>query len=133
MRFMMMMNTPRGSGDYNVNKWDPKDLDAHIQFMHEFNRRLQQNGERVSAEGLAPPGAAKLVRASRSGGAPETDGVFPEAKEFLAGFWIIDVESEARALELAAEASVAPGPGGKPMYLAIEVRQVLQAPPSSDG
>jgi hypothetical protein len=58
-----------------------------------------------------------------------TDGVFPEAKEFLAGFWIVDVESAERAYEIAAKASLAPGPGGAPLFIPIEVRQVLSAPP----
>jgi hypothetical protein len=59
---------------------------------------------------------------------PVTDGPFPETKEFLAGFWVIDVDSEARALALAAKASAAPGPHGAPLNMAIEVRQVGQAP-----
>ena len=57
------------------------------------------------------------------------DGVFPETKEFLAGFWIVDVETTQRAYELAAEASTAPGPGGRPLNMAIEVRQVLFSGP----
>jgi hypothetical protein len=82
----------------------------------------------VAAEGLSGPDQAKLVRAG-SDGRPVTDGVFPEAKEFLAGYWIIDVETTAEAYRIAAEASAAPGPGGKPLNLAIEVREVLSAPP----
>jgi hypothetical protein len=61
-----------------------------------------------------------------------TDGIFPETKEFLAGYWIVDVESPERAYAIAAEASAAPGPGGKPLRMAIEVRQVLSAAPT-DG
>ncbi len=64
-----------------------------------------------------------------SRGAPEvTDGVFPESKEFLAEYWIVDVDSPERAYRIAADASLAPGPGGKPLHLKIEVRQVLSAP-----
>jgi hypothetical protein len=59
-----------------------------------------------------------------------TDGVFPEAKEFLAGFWIVDVDSPERAYQLAAKASAAPGPGGKPLNMSIEVRQVMSPPPA---
>jgi len=51
------------------------------------------------------------VRAGKDG-APITDGVFPDAKEFLAGYWIVDVESPERAYEIAARASAAPGPIG---------------------
>jgi hypothetical protein len=82
----------------------------------------------VSAEGLAGPEQAKIVRAGKDG-APITDGVFPEAKEFLAGYWIVDVETTERAYAIAAQASAAPGPGGRPMNMAIEVRQVMSGPP----
>jgi len=89
-----------------------------------FSKRLQEAGELVSAEGLAGAEQAKLVRAGHDG-RPVTDGVFPETKEFLAGYWIVDVESPTRAYEIAAEASAAPGPGGKPFNMPIEVRQVM--------
>jgi hypothetical protein len=86
MKFMLMMNAPRGDGDWGVVNWPAEDLKAHIRFMHNFNKELKGAGELVGAEGLAPPGQARLVRAGK-GGAPEvTDGPFPEAKEFLAGY-----------------------------------------------
>ncbi|MDQ6829439.1 MAG: YciI family protein [Gemmatimonadota bacterium] len=132
MRYMLMMNTPRGTGDYSVNKWAPEDFNAHIAFMHQLNKELKESGELVSAEGLAAPGDAKLVRASKKGGPPATDGVFPESKEFLAGFWIVDVDTPERAYAIAAKASSAPGPGGAPLIIPIEVRQVMSAPPSKD-
>jgi hypothetical protein len=68
------------------------------------------------------------VRAGKDG-APVTDGVFPEAKEFLAGYWIVDVEGPEQAYAVAARASAAPGPGGSPMNMPIEVRQVMSGPP----
>jgi hypothetical protein len=129
MKFMLMMNAPRGAGDYQINSWTPDELKAHMAFMHRLNKELMDAGERVLAEGLASPGQAKLVKAAKKGGPPVTDGVFPEAKEFLAGFWIVDVESAERAYEIAAKASLAPGPGGAPLFLPIEVRQVLSGPP----
>ena len=58
-----------------------------------------------------------------------TDGPFPEAKEFLAGYWIVDVESTERAYAIAARASAAPGQGGEPLNMPIEVRQVMSGPP----
>jgi len=128
MRYILMMNAPRGTGDYQVTSWAPKELQAHIAFMHRINKELTESGELVGAEGLASPGEAKLVRANAKGGPPITDGVFPETKEFLAGYWLVDVDSTARAYEIAAKISVAPGPGGKPMYLGLEVRQVMGAP-----
>ena len=114
MKYMLMMNAP--GGPYQVSDWSQQDFQAHIAFMKDFNQKLVASGELAGAEGLAGPDQAKRVRADRDG-APITDGVFPEAKEFLAGYWIVDVESPERAYELAARASAAPGPGGKPLNL----------------
>jgi hypothetical protein len=130
MKFMLMMNAPRGNGDWGVMNWATEELKAHIRFMKDLVVDLKKEGVLVGAEGLAPPGQARVVRASKSDQSPEvTDGPFAEAKEFLAGYWIVDVESPAQAYAIAARASTAPGPGGKPMYLAIEVREVMSAPP----
>lgn len=128
MKFMMMMHTPKGSGDYAVSTWAPEDLKRHIAFMQEFNRELTASGEFVDGQGLAAPGTAKLVRAGKNG-MPITDGPFAETKEFLAGYWIIQVPNAERAYELAARVSNAPGPRGAPLGMALEVREVLSAPP----
>jgi hypothetical protein len=129
MKFMLMMNAPRGTGDWAVMNWAPKDLKAHIDFMKALNQELSASGQLVGAEGLASPQEARVVRAGK-GGAPEvTDGPFPEAKEFLAGYWIVDVESAQEAYAIAARASAAPGMAGAPMNMPIEVRQVMSAPP----
>jgi len=127
MKYILMMNCPKTGYD-TFGAWPKKDIQAHIAFMHSFNKTLRESGEWVSGEGLADPKLAKLVRAGKDG-APVTDGVFPEAKEYLAGYWIVDVESPERAYEIAAQASAAPGPGGPPMNMPIEVRQVLSGPP----
>jgi hypothetical protein len=127
MKYMLMMNTPSG-GPYQIARWPQQDIHAHIAFMKDFAKALQESGELVAAEGLAGPDQAKRVRAG-SDGKPITDGVFPEAKEFLAGYWIVDVDRPERAYEIAARASAAPGPGGTPLNLAIEVREVMSAPP----
>jgi hypothetical protein len=128
MKYMLMMNTPRG-GEYQIMQWPKKDIEAHIGFMINFAKKLGANGELAGAEGLASPAQAKLVKAGKDG-KPVTDGVFPETKEFLAGYWIVDVDSPERAYAIAAEASAAPGVGGKPLNLGIEVRQVMSAPPT---
>jgi hypothetical protein len=128
MKYMLMMHAPRGTGEYQVSDWTPEDFQAHIGFMHAFNQELADAGERVDAQGLAAPGEAKLVRAGKDG-APITDGPFAEAKEFLAGYWIVEVDTPERAYEIAAKASVAPGPGGAPLNMPIEVRQVMSGPP----
>jgi hypothetical protein len=132
MRYMLMMNVPGGAGDYQINKWSPSDFKAHIDFMHRFNKELSDAGEFVGAEGLAAPKEAKVVRAGKNGAPAVTDGPFPEAKEFLAGYWIVDVDRPERAYEIAAKASAAPGPGGAPLIIPIEVRQVMSAPLPAD-
>lgn len=129
MKYMLMMNAPRGTGEYQASSWSKHDLEAHIAFMHRFNKELKAAGELVDAQGLTPPNQAKLVRAGKNG-QPVTDGPFAESKEFLVGFWIIDVDSEERAYAVAAKASTAPGPGGAPLNMAIEVRAVMSAPPA---
>jgi hypothetical protein len=130
MKYMLMMNTP-GKQAYAIADWPAEDIRRHIGFMKTFAEKLIATGEWVTGEGLAGPDQAKLVRAG-SDGRPITDGIFPEAKEFLAGYWIVDVESPARAYEIAAEASAAPGKSGRPLNMGIEVRQVMDAP-STDG
>ena len=127
MKYMLMMNVP-GAGPYQIGNWPKADIQAHIGHMIALNKKLRAAGEFVTAEGLTGPDQAKLIRAGTDG-APITDGVFPESKEFLAGYWIVDVESPARAYEIAAEASAAPGPGGAPMNMAIEVREVMGGVP----
>lgn len=126
MKYILMMNTMRaGAG---VPAWPKGDLQKHIAFMLGLNRELGEAGELVSAEGLSFPDQARQVRAGKDG-LPVTDGVFPESKEFLAGFWIIDVDSPERAYAIAARVSAAPGPGGAPLNMPIEVRPIMSAPP----
>ena len=127
MKFMLMMNAT-GKVAYQIMQWPKEDIRAHMAFMGKFAQKLQESGEWVDGQGLAGPDQAKLVRAGTDG-RPVTDGVFPESKEFLAGFWIVEVPSAARAYEIAAEASAAPGPGGKPLNMPIEVREVPSGPP----
>ena len=129
MKFMLIMNSPRDGYDQYM-KWPKKILEANTAFMQTFTQKLIAAGELVSAEGLASPEQAKRVRAGTNG-KPITDGVFAESKEFLAGYWIVDVDSPERAVEIAAEASTAPGApvtgaDGAPIeHLWIEVRQIL--------
>src|SRR5262245_4088851 len=89
MKFMLMMNPPKGTGYWRVDKWAQDDLKAHIGFMRRFSKELNDAGELVGAEGLAAPGQARVVRAGKNGAPEVTDGPFPEAKEFLAGYWIV--------------------------------------------
>lgn len=130
MKFIMMMTmkTDAGSQSKGIMTWPAEDVQAHIQFMIRLNQELKEAGELVSAEGLAWPNEAKLIRAGKNG-EPITDGVFPESKEFLIGYWTIDVETAERAYSIAARVSAAPGPGGAPLNMPIEVRQIMSGPP----
>jgi hypothetical protein len=130
MKFMLLINAPSHLHD-EYWQWPKKDLQAHMDFMRKFVKKLSAAGELVSTEGLASPAQAKLVRAGEDG-RPVTDGPFAETKEFLAGYWIIDVDSAERAYEIAAEASTAPGLNGVPSRMPIEVREVMNGAPPLD-
>ncbi|THA50337.1 YciI family protein [Streptomyces sp. A1136] len=131
MKYMLLMQFSEKSVDFpGIQEWKPEEFRAHIGFMKDTNRKLAEAGELVDAQGLAMPENARIVR-SHAGGAPLiTEGPFPETKEFLAGWWIVDCDSEERAIEIAACVSAAPGPGGRPLNMPIEVRQVMSAPPT---
>jgi hypothetical protein len=130
MKFILMMNmkTDPESMSKGIMTWPQEDIKAHIQFMGRLNKELKDEGAFVQAEGLAFPNDAKIVRAGKDKN-PITDGVFPETKEFLMGYWIIQVETPEQAYKIAARASAAPGPGGVPLNMPIEVRQVMSGPP----
>jgi hypothetical protein len=134
VKYMLMMNAKREKegGDWQIMNWAPDDLKAHIGFMIKFSGELKQSGNLVGAEGLAGPSQAKIVRAGGNGAPEVTDGPFAESKEFLAGYWIVDVDNPQKAYDIAARASAAPGPGGKPLNMPIEVREVMSGPPSTE-
>ena len=129
MRFMLLQNYGQvESGCAPMTEWSPEEIKAHIDFQHALNAELLERGELVDAQGLAGPDQAKFVVSDGIGAPVITDGPFPESKELLAGYRLVDVETLERALEIAAQASAAPGSGGAPICQAIEVRQVLSAP-----
>ncbi len=111
-----------------MNEWAPVDVRAHIEFQHTLNAELLASGELVDAQGLAGPDVAKFVVSDGVNPPKIIDGPYPESKELLAGYRLIDVDTLDRALEIAARSSAAPGPGGVPIRQPIEVRQVLGAP-----
>jgi len=131
MKYIVMMNTMR-TDKSPFPGWSQDDVQRHIGFMMGLNKELRDSGELVSAEGLSFPEQAKLVRADADG-MPVTDGVFPESKEFLAGFWIVDVDSPERAYRIAARISAAPGSRGAPLNMPIEVRPIMSGPPPDLG
>lgn len=127
MKYILMMNTMKANSP-GFPGWSKKDIEAHIGFMVKFDKELRASGELVAAEGLSFPDQAKLVRAGKDG-KPITDGVFPESKEFLAGYWIVDVDTPERAYAIAARASTAPGRNGEALNMPIEVRPIMSGPP----
>jgi hypothetical protein len=127
VKYILIMNASK-SGWGTFLTWPKASLQAHIAFMVEFDQVLRKAGVLVSAEGLAGPAEAKVVRAAKDG-TPIVEAVFPETKEYLAGYWIVEVASAEKAYEIAAQASAAPGPGGTPLNMPIEVRQVMSGPP----
>lgn len=132
----MLINTPR-DGFSQLMQWPRKVIEAHMAYMSDFNRKIMATGEFVEAHGLTDSDRSLLVRKGKDG-KPVTDGVFAESKEYLAGFWIIDVESRERAIELAAEASNCPTgpvtwPDGRPAdEFWIELREIASGPPTLD-
>jgi hypothetical protein len=125
MKFILMMHAPRGTGDWDIFNWSPEARAAHEAYWRELNADLRRAGQLVSIEGLTPPSQARVVRSGKGAEPIVSDGPFPEAKEFLAGYWIVDVESAKEAYAIAARASAAPGPKGAPLSMPIEVREVM--------
>jgi hypothetical protein len=128
MRFMLLQNYGGIEGDCApMYEWTPEEVAAHVQFQMTLNRQLEELGELIDAQGLAGPDEARYVVSD--GTTPlVTDGPFPEAKELLAGYRLVEVETPERAVEIAAQISAAPGQGGAPIRQRIEVRQVMAAP-----
>lgn len=129
MRFMLMQSYGGVEADIPpMNEWTPEDFRAHIEFQHVLNEELTKRGELVDAQGLDGPDMAKSVVSDGTGAPVVTDGPYPESKELLAGYRIVDVETAERAIEIAAQLSAAPGQNGVPIRQRIEVRQVMSAP-----
>jgi len=129
MRFMLLQNYGEvESGCQPMTEWTPGDIKAHIEFQQALNQELTESGELVDAQGLAGPESAKFVVSDGITAPVITDGPFPETKELLAGFRMVDVPTAARAIAIAAQASAAPGPNGMPIRQPIEVREVMSAP-----
>ena len=131
MKYMLMMHAPahapKGAG---LESWKPEEVQKMVGFMKKLNADLAGAGELASAEGLEYPPRPRVVRADAQVKPLVTDGPFAETKEFLVGYWIVQVPDEQRAFEIAARVSSCPGPGGAPMNMPVEVRQVMPGPPA---
>jgi len=121
MKYILLMSSTK-AGVSGYRTWAQSDRDTHMQTLGAIVKGLVETGEFVATQPLAEPTEAKVVRGENNG-LPVTDGVFPEAKEFLLGYWIVDVDSPERAYAIAGRISAAPGPGGIPTNMPIEVRR----------
>jgi hypothetical protein len=126
MKYLIMMTQ---SPDEPPQEWTPEDIKASWAHMQQIHQDMTEAGELLAAEKLAGPEATKIVSSDGTGAPVITDGIYPEAKELLAGFWMVDVDSEQRAIEIAARTSAAPGPGGGSTRKPIVVRPIMDAPP----
>jgi hypothetical protein len=128
-RFLLMVNYDNGQVPEpmaNMTSWDPADIKAHLAYYEALNSELRESGELIGGQRLAGPEMSRIVRSDGMSAPVVTDGPYAEAKEQIAGYQIIDVESLGRAIEIAARLSAVPGPGGVPIQQPIEVRQVME-------
>ena len=126
--YALIVDFQPGVSESPMEEWKPEEVEAHLDYYRALGRELEESGERVQSEVLAGPDLAKIVTSDGSA-TVVTDGPFQEFKEWLAGFQIVEVDSEERALEIAARLSAVPGEGGVPTQQPIQVRQVMEAAP----
>jgi hypothetical protein len=128
MKYILLMTgTQKGVESYLA--WSQTDRDVHMAALQSIGKELRASCEFVATQGLAAPHEARVVRGEKDR-MPVTDGVFAESKEFLLGYWIVDVGTPERAYAIAGRISAAPGPGGVPTNMPIEVRQFASYPPN---
>ena len=130
-RYLLVVNFEGGVVDTPMEEWKPEEIAAHLDYYKALHKQLVSSGELVESEVLAGPDVAKIVTSDGVTAPVVTDGPFQEFKEWLAGYQIVDVESEARAIEIAAKISAVPGPGGVATQQPIQVRQVMERAPSN--
>ena len=128
-RYMLLVNFDGGTVEAPMDEWKPEEVAAHMDYYRALNKELRETGELVEVEALAGPDAAKIVTFDGLTAPVVTDGPFQEFKEWLAGYQIVDVESEARALEIAGLISAVPGPNGIPLEQPIQVRELMESSP----
>src|SRR5580765_9092341 len=131
-KYVLIVNFQPGvADDTPMEEWKPEEVTAHLDYYRALHQALVASGELVESEVLTPPNLAKIVTSDGAGSTVVTDGPFPEFKEWVAGYQIVDVDSEERALEIAARISAVPGPGGVPIQQPIQVRRVMEKGPSN--
>lgn len=126
MKFLLLTRHAASETDVPpMAEWDPADAEAHLAALRAINQQLTETGELLTMQALADPASARIVRGLDAGTPIVSDGPYPESAELLAGYQLVDVVDEDRAVEIAAQVAAAPGPGGKPINNRIEVRAVM--------
>jgi hypothetical protein len=125
MKFLLLTKHVDIEGVPPSTEWEPAEITAHMDHLNAVNKELADSGELVEVVILSGPDRATVVTFDGTGEPVCSDGPFAESKELLAGLQMIDVESQARAVEIAAKVSAAPGPGGRPIAQPIEVRELM--------
>jgi hypothetical protein len=128
-RYLLGVDFQPGVAETPMEEWKPEEITAHLDYYKALHDELVSTGELVGSEVLAGPDLAKIVTSDGVTAPLVTDGPFQEFKEWLAGYQIVDVESEARAVEIAAKISAVPGPGGVAIQQPIQMRQVMDKAP----
>jgi hypothetical protein len=128
MKYMLLMHSNKQGWEDMPKTWSPEDIKVMVEYMHELNRELKAAGELVEARGLEGPDKMRTYQAQPDGEPIITDGPFSETKEVLAGYWVVDVASDERLLEIVHRISVCPGPGGRPVNQAVEIHPEGVAP-----
>jgi hypothetical protein len=101
-----------GKGSPGSPAWTEQDLRAMFAYMNSINDDLSESGEMVDGQGLVEPAQTRFVTADQDGRPVVTDGPYPETKELLAGYWVLDCESLERVTEIAARVAQCPVPAG---------------------
>jgi hypothetical protein len=123
------VNFQPGDDETPMDEWKPEEIKAHLDYYGALGRELEASGELVDSVVLAGPDLGKIVTSDGLGAPVVTDGPFQEFKEWVAGYQIVDVETEARAIEIAGKISAVPGQGGRGTAQPIIVRQIMEASP----
>jgi hypothetical protein len=130
-KYLLAVNFEGGVVDTSMEEWKPEEIEAHLDYYKALHRELVASGELVESEVLAPPDLAKIVSSDGISAPVVTDGPFQEFKEWVAGYQIVDVDSEARAIEIAGKISAVPGQNGVATGQPIQVRQIMDQGPST--
>jgi len=132
-RYLLAVDFRGGVVETPMSEWKPEEITAHLDHYKALREELVGRGELVDSQVLTGPDLAKIVTADGVTAPVVTDGPFQEFKEWLAGYQIVDVDTEARAIEVAARLSAVPGPGGVATQQPIQVRQVMDQAPHDVG